>query len=142
MWDRVHRIHHGFKQPSAFAQDAAHPFEALIQGPLGHYMVTLFFPVHPVALVTFGFLASIFAIAAHDGRAWDLNNHYFHHDKGRGKNVNFNYSLFWPLWDIVCGTRWVDTAANRKKLGMPAPEAWTPSNRPRDLTRRREGGAE
>ena len=35
LWDKVHRIHHGFKQPTAFAQDAAHPFEALLQGPAG-----------------------------------------------------------------------------------------------------------
>jgi hypothetical protein len=28
-----------------------------------------------------------------EGRAGDLNSHYLHHDKGRGKNVNFNYSL-------------------------------------------------
>jgi sterol desaturase/sphingolipid hydroxylase (fatty acid hydroxylase superfamily) len=32
LWDKVHRIHHGFKKPTAFAQDAAHPFEAAIQG--------------------------------------------------------------------------------------------------------------
>ena len=61
--------------PAAFAQDAAHPFEALLQGPAGHFMVTLFFPMHPVAHSLFGLLSSIFAIAAHDGREWDFNSY-------------------------------------------------------------------
>ena len=83
-------------------------------------MVTFFFPIHPVAHTLFGLLSSVFAIAAHDGRVWDLNAHYLHHDKGRGKNVNFNYSLYWPFWDIVCGTRWIDTPTNLKKLQSDA----------------------
>eukprot|EP00039_Didymoeca_costata_P020135 m.340190 g.340190 ORF g.340190 m.340190 type:complete len:303 (+) comp19172_c0_seq1:145-1053(+) len=126
-WDQVHRIHHGFKHPSAFAQDATHPIEAAIQGPFGHYMVTLFFPIHPVAHALFGFLSSIFAIAAHDGRAGDLNSHYCHHDKGRGKNVNFNYGLYWPLCDNLFGTRWTPTKDNIKKLDEEAPETWKPA---------------
>ena len=34
----------------------------------GHFMVTFFFPVHPVAHAVFGLLSSVFAIAAHDGQ--------------------------------------------------------------------------
>jgi lathosterol oxidase len=105
LWNTVHRIHHGFKEPSAFAQDAVHPFEAILQGPLGHFCPTLVFPVHPVAHAAFGFLSSVFAVAAHDGRTWDLNNHYYHHCAGQGRRNSFNYSLYWPLWDNVFNTR-------------------------------------
>eukprot|EP01147_Barroeca_monosierra_P002502 gene2502-5432_t len=105
LWNHVHRIHHQFKEPSAFAQDAVHPFEAILQGPIGHYLPTLFFPIHPVSHATFGFLSSIFAVAAHDGRSWDINNHYYHHCAGKGRKNSFNYSLYWPLWDIWCNTR-------------------------------------
>ena len=45
---------------------------------------------------------------------------------GRGKNVNFNYSLFWPFWDYVFGTRWEDSKTNLKKLKEDAPESWEP----------------
>jgi len=31
LWNAVHREHHAFKEPSAFAQDAVHPFEAILQ---------------------------------------------------------------------------------------------------------------
>ena len=35
-----------------------------MQGPFGHYLPTFFFPIHPVALAAFGFLSSVFAVAA------------------------------------------------------------------------------
>ncbi|EDQ85117.1 uncharacterized protein MONBRDRAFT_39006 [Monosiga brevicollis MX1] len=107
MWDTIHIHHHAFKEPTAFCQDAVHPVEAIVQGPFGHYLPTLFFPIHPLAHALFGFLSSIFAVAAHDGRTWDLNNHYYHHCAGKGRRNSFNYSLYWPLWDAVFNTRLV-----------------------------------
>jgi len=106
LWYKVHIIHHQFKEPSAFAQFATHPIEAAIQGPIGHYIGTIFFPFHPVALAATGFIASAWAIAAHDGRALDLNSHYFHHSKGRGRWNYFNLGFITPFWDIIYGTRW------------------------------------
>lgn len=32
LWDKIHTTHHGFKNPSAFCQDAVHPLEGLVQG--------------------------------------------------------------------------------------------------------------
>jgi Delta7-sterol 5-desaturase len=97
----VHLMHHQFYKPSAFCQDAVHPLEGLIQGPVGHGLATLFYPIHPIALAVFGTLTSIFAIAAHDGREYDINDHYKHHT-----HVKVNFSLYWGFWDVVCGTRW------------------------------------
>lgn len=27
---------------------------------------------------------------------------------GKGRTQNFNYGLYWPLWDLICGTRYRD----------------------------------
>ena len=68
LWSTIHRFHHQYKEPSAFAQFAVHPVEAALQGPVGHFLVQLWFPVHPVQLALMGFLSSAWAFAAHDGR--------------------------------------------------------------------------
>ncbi|CAF3560500.1 unnamed protein product [Adineta steineri] len=108
LWDHIHTTHHSFKSPSAFCQDAVHPIEGLVQGPMGHYLIALVMPVHPVILALFGLFTSCYAIAAHDGRFGDFNHHYAHHSKGKGRLHNFNYGLYWPLWDLICGTRYRD----------------------------------
>jgi len=100
-WRHVHHVHHQFIEPTAFAQDAVHPFESVLQGPMGHFLSCFFYPMHPITMAAFGFLTSLYAIAAHDGRAGDVNSHTRHHTH---KNVNFG--LYWPLWDWICGTRW------------------------------------
>ncbi|CAF0910861.1 unnamed protein product [Didymodactylos carnosus] len=108
LWDKIHVVHHAFKAPSAFCQDAVHPLEGLVQGAMGHYVAAIFFPFHPIALAFFGLFTSCYAIAAHDGRIGDLNHHYAHHSKGKGRLHNFNYGLYWPLWDWICNTRYND----------------------------------
>jgi len=100
-WIYVHFHHHQFINPTAFAQDAVHPFEAVLQGPMGHHMVTLLVPMHPVSHALFGFLTSVYAIAAHDGRQFDLNDHVKHHHY-----TSCNFGLYWGLWDYICGTRY------------------------------------
>jgi hypothetical protein len=68
-----------------------------------------------------------YLVAAHDGRLGDFNHHYAHHNKGnslylfiirrlfiiiigKGRLHNFNYGLYWPLWDLICGTRYRDNS--------------------------------
>ncbi|KJE94020.1 sterol desaturase [Capsaspora owczarzaki ATCC 30864] len=101
LWFLVHRHHHQFVDPTAFGQDAVHPLEALLQGPVPHFLTFVFMPMHPLTASVLGFFTSIYAIAAHDGRRFDLNDHVKHHHY---KNVNFG--LYWGLWDYICGTRW------------------------------------
>ncbi len=98
--------HHTYKEPTAFAQFAVHPFEAALQGPVGHFCVQLWFPVHPVQLAIMGLLSSAWAFGAHDGRWADFNNHTFHHSKGRGRKFYFNLGFLTPAWDVIMGTRW------------------------------------
>jgi lathosterol oxidase len=107
LWNNIHYFHHGYKEPSAFAQFAVHPVEAFLQGPFGHFFVQLFFPVHPVQLAALGFLSSAYAFAAHDGRFQAAtNNHWHHHTKGRGRRHYFNLGFLTSFWDRVMGTRW------------------------------------
>lgn len=112
-WNNVHYVHHQFLEPSAFAQDAVHWFEGVIQGPVGHVITTLVFPMHPLAVNAFGFLTSIYALLAHDGRILDLNEHMKHHNY---KSCNFG--LYWGFWDYLCDTRY-----SRKKF----PDLYVPS---------------
>lgn len=100
-WKRIHYLHHQFTEPTAFAQDAVHPIEALIQGPIGHFLPTLFYPMHPVAISVFGFLTSTYALLAHDSRGLDLNDHVKHHHYHK-----CNFGLYWAVWDYICDTRY------------------------------------
>jgi len=101
IWKSIHVIHHTIVAPTAFAQDATHPFEALLQGPMGHHLINLLAPIHPVSHAIFGFCTAIFAIAAHDARQYDLNSHHKHH-----YYAFVNFGLYWALWDWICGTRY------------------------------------
>ncbi|KAL4432996.1 hypothetical protein ABPG74_005369 [Tetrahymena malaccensis] len=103
LWKHVHVFHHQFVEPTAFGQDAVHPLEAIVQGPFGHFMCTLFYPMHPVAHSVFGLLTSFYAIFAHDGR-WDPNFHIAHHHYN-----DVNFGLYWGFWDKIFGTRYNPT---------------------------------
>lgn len=103
-WKNIHLVHHQFvEHTTAFAQDATHWFEALVQGPMGHGLIYALVPMHPLAGQLFGFLTATYALGAHDGRWFDWNNHIKHHHY-----VNVNFGLYWGFWDYICGTRWVD----------------------------------
>lgn len=100
-FDRIHKYHHSFYEPSAFAQDAVHPFEAIIQGPMIHLGITLLYPMNPLLISVLGLLTSIYAQCAHDSRSLDISDHVKHHHYR-----NCNFGLYWGLWDYVFGTRY------------------------------------
>jgi lathosterol oxidase len=103
-WKHFHMTHHQFvEDTTAFAQDAVHWVEAIVQGPMGHNLIFALVPMHPIVGQIFGFLTSVYAIGAHDGRMFDFNNHIKHHHY-----VSVNYGLYWGFWDYVFGTRWSD----------------------------------
>jgi len=120
-WRNVHYLHHSFVYPTAFAQDAVHWFEAIIQGPCGHFGAALLYPMHPVFMAVAGFMTALYAIAAHDGRAFDLNSHTRHHTHKMGASKwgisGCNFALYWGLWDFICGTRYDPKKASK----------WTPT---------------
>lgn len=98
---RTFAIIQQFYEPSAFAQDAVHPFEAILQGPMGHFFVTLIYPMNPLLISALGYLTSIYALMAHDARQLDFNDHVKHHHYR-----TCNYGLYWGLCDYIFGTRY------------------------------------
>ena len=49
-WKYIHMTHHQFvEDTTAFAQDAVHWFEAILQGPMGHNLIFALVPMHPIA---------------------------------------------------------------------------------------------
>lgn len=53
--------------------------QSILQGPMGHFMCTLAYLINPLIISAAGFLISIYALLAHDGRSLDLNDHTYHH---------------------------------------------------------------
>ncbi|CAD8184705.1 unnamed protein product [Paramecium pentaurelia] len=111
-WKHFHGEHHEFVEPGAYAQDAVHPVEALIQGPIGHFLPTFIYPFHPLCHHIFGLLTSIYAQLAHDGR-WDPAGHTLHH-----YYYSCNFSI-WGLCDFIFGTGY-----NQEKYPIPYIPTW------------------
>jgi len=132
-WRYIHHIHHQFLTPTPFAQDAVHPVEGIVQGPLGHHLITLFTPIHPAAHAFLGFITSVYAIGAHDGTRplrsarsqprwsdpcarelvgpWRLlgtpgRSFDWNDHVKHHSHKHVNYGLYWGFWDYVCGTRY------------------------------------
>jgi len=57
--------------------------------------------MNPLLISVLGYLTSIYALLAHDGRSLDLNDHTKHHFYR-----NCNFALYWGFWDFVFGTRY------------------------------------
>lgn len=111
---QFHKIHHQSHNPTPWAAFAFHPVEALIS--LGIIPLIIFIiPVHPLALMTFFTLMTIYNILVHLGYEifgekftshsigkWQntTTNHNLHHQIG-GK---FNYGFYFTIWDRIMGT--------------------------------------
>ena len=68
---------------------------------MGHFAVTLIYPMNPLLISVLGYLTSVFALCAHDGRQGDLGDHVKHHH-----SRTCNYGLYCGLWDYIFGTRY------------------------------------
>jgi hypothetical protein len=38
---------------------------------------------------------------------------------GKGRLHNFNYGLYWPLWDVICGTRYRENSSTNDDNHSP-----------------------
>ena len=103
MYPRIHKIHHTYHVPTAFAGFANHPIEAVLFS-LGSLWIQLFVAVHPVSHALFGLFGATWTILSHDDRSpHDAGFHYQHHF-----NPNRNFGAFTVVWDNVFGTRHVN----------------------------------
>ncbi len=104
----VHRVHHGFHNPTPWAAFALHPLETILS--LGIIPIIIFcIPYHPLALISFITFMTLYSAFIHlgfrvRGLSWasvqnTTEDHDYHHRKGHG-----NYGLYFTVWDKLMGT--------------------------------------
>eukprot|EP00658_Telonema_sp_P-2_P015920 TRINITY_DN1615_c0_g1_i1.p1 TRINITY_DN1615_c0_g1~~TRINITY_DN1615_c0_g1_i1.p1 ORF type:complete len:277 (-),score=88.04 TRINITY_DN1615_c0_g1_i1:294-1124(-) len=99
----VHKTHHTYHVPSAFAGFANHPLEAVFF-TFASLWVQLFVAIHPLSHGIFGVFGATWTILSHDARSYhDKGFHYQHHFY-----PNRNFGAFTPIWDNLFGTRHVN----------------------------------
>ncbi|MEE4297848.1 MAG: sterol desaturase family protein [Pseudomonadales bacterium] len=116
----VHKLHHGFHNPTPFASYAFHPFEAIVEvawiAPLAFLM-----PIHPLALAGYVVFLTVLNVVSHLGHefypAWvarwfiTSTHHNMHHTRGRG-----HFMLYFNIWDRLMGTNATDYEAAVREI--------------------------
>lgn len=120
LYKKLHKIHHYYKQPTAFSVTAFHPIEFLYYQSL---LVIPAFTIHINVFVYVGNLLYIYyyGIMNHSGIVmgpspwpWQPDN-IFHDNHHQYFNINFGFNLEW--WDKLHHTyRHVDNSLVGKKL--------------------------
>jgi sterol desaturase/sphingolipid hydroxylase (fatty acid hydroxylase superfamily) len=97
----IHRSHHLFFFPSAFAAQAIHPVEAILFAETSLLATVFLFPISVATQYFCGVLLLIWSILAHDSRfLLDKGAHYEHHSHPQ---TNFGFLGF---MDILMQTVW------------------------------------
>jgi lathosterol oxidase len=119
LYQKVHRVHHLSKNPTAFASFSFHPMEGLIEAAI---LPIIFFlvPAHPSALLFFLTFMTVLGATNHLGREiypassathwfgkWWIGptHHGQHHLRVKG-----NFGLYFTFWDKLLGTEFPDYA--------------------------------
>ncbi len=105
-----HKVHHLFHNPSPWAAFAFHPLEAIIEASI-IFVIVFIIPAHPMAVLTFLIVMTIYSVYGHLGyelypkffyKNWFgkwINtsvNHNLHHQSGRN-----NYGIYFTFWDKI-----------------------------------------
>ena len=113
IYERVHKVHHTFTNPTPFAAYAFHPLEAALEFGIAVVLV-LVMPIHIIVLLTFvvymltmnslahlGFEFFPKGFARHPIGKWFLTatHHNIHH-----RTFRYNYGFYFTFWDRVLGT--------------------------------------
>jgi sterol desaturase/sphingolipid hydroxylase (fatty acid hydroxylase superfamily) len=116
MYRHVHKLHHKWKQTTAFTALALHPFEFFsLTG--GVYVGLYVIPLHPAAITVNLLYIHYHNVVDHSGiytessLPWQPSS-LFHDDHHRHFHVNYGQSL--ATWDKIGGTFW----ENGKKYGV------------------------
>ena len=113
IYQQVHSVHHASLKPSAWASFSFHPIESIIEAAILPLLV-LFVPIHPMMLIWHLTFMTLTAVINHLGFEVLPRNsfgrfvgHWFitgsHHSQHH-RFFNYNYGLFFTVWDRVCGT--------------------------------------
>jgi len=113
LFRRIHFVHHKSTNPSPWASFSFHFFESLLEALVAPLILFLI-PVHPIALIAFGFVSFGFNVYGHLGfeiaprwfrhsLLFEIMNtsthHNIHHARFKG-----NYGLYFRVWDRLMGT--------------------------------------
>lgn len=113
VFERVHKVHHLSTNPSPLAAFAFHPIEAVIEA-FAVVVIVLLLPMHPIALLMFGFYSIATNVMGHlgyellprglAGSRWlgwlnTATSHNQHH-----RSFTSNYGLYSLAWDRLFGT--------------------------------------
>ncbi len=129
-----HVVHHQFHNVSPWAAFSVHPIEGFVE-LLFRPILLMLIPTHPYSLIAFAILSFALNIIGHSG--YELfpksfatspltkfsscaTYHYLHH-----RNSNYNFGLFFNIWDRVMGTMNPEYAtfyaSTRGKVGVDEP---------------------
>lgn len=127
LFNRVHRVHHQFTNPTPFASYAFHPLEGMIE-ILILGLLLFVMPIHAYALGLYILILTALNVVSHLGYefypAWvargfiTSTHHNLHHSRFTG-----HYMLYFNLWDRWMGSNYADyhalcarTAAARRGM--------------------------
>ncbi|MDZ7825126.1 MAG: sterol desaturase family protein [Gammaproteobacteria bacterium] len=127
----VHKLHHGFHNPTPYASYAFHPWEAIIEvawvAP-----VALLMPVHPAAFACYVVFLTVLNVISHLGyefypsrvAKWFITSthHNMHHTRARG-----HFMLYFNIWDRIMGTNEHDYVEAVEQINQRARRARTGS---------------
>jgi len=117
LFKRVHLVHHKSVNPSPWASYSFHFLEAMLEAMVAP-LVLFLMPLHPIALVAFGFSSFTINVYGHLGYEiaprWfrhsflfeilnTSTHHNIHHARFKG-----NYGLYFRIWDRIMGTEHPD----------------------------------
>ncbi len=132
----VHKLHHGFHNPTPFASYAFHPWEAIVEvawvAP-----VALLLPIHPGAFAIYVVILTLLNVISHLGyefyppwiARWFITSthHNMHHTNARG-----HFMLYFNIWDRLMGTNEAGYAEEIEAINARAKAAREPSRSVRD----------
>lgn len=113
LYDRVHKVHHTFTNPTPWAAFAFHPLEAFLEFGIVIILVMVM-PIHIIVLLAFvhymllmnslahlGFEFFPKGFARHPVGKWFLTatHHNIHH-----RTFRYNFGFYFTFWDRVLGT--------------------------------------
>ena len=103
LYKTVHKLHHRWKQTTAFTSLALHPFEFLLLQS-GVYLGLFLIPLHPACITANLLYVHYHNVVDHSGvyaesDLWWQPSSLYHDDHHRLFHVNFGQSL--TVWDEV-----------------------------------------
>ena len=116
----VHKLHHGFTNPTPFASYAFHPLEAVVEVawflPLAAVV-----PLHPLAVGIYIFVLTVLNVISHLGYEfyrpgvgqWFITSthHNMHHSRAKG-----HFMLYFNFWDKWMGTNATDYTSQLQRV--------------------------